>query len=100
MSGVIAGREVGTVMIDEVEGRHLLFNQPGIELELWVEKNDRAVPRRLIVTYYTLQGDPEFIAEFSDWNFDVHPSDADFVFRPPAGAVKVALRPAYTAGGK
>ena len=78
----------------------MLFSQSDIELELWVEKNGRAAPRRLIVTYFSLQGDPEFIAEFSDWNFDVHPSDGDFVFQPPAGAVKVALRPAHAAEGK
>jgi hypothetical protein len=100
MSGVTAGHEVGTVMIDGVECRHLLFIQPDIALELWVEKNEQALPRRLIVTYYTLQGDPEFIAEFGDWKFDVHPSDADFVFQAPPGAVKVALRPAYATGEK
>jgi hypothetical protein len=100
MSGVTAGREVGTAMIDGVECKHLLFSQPGNELELWVEKNDRAVPRLLIVTYRSLQGEPEFLAEFDDWNFDVHPSDSDFVFQPPAGAVKVALRPAHATGRK
>jgi hypothetical protein len=100
MSGITAGHEVDTVMIDGVACRHLLFSQPGIELELWVEKNDRAVPRRLIITYRSLPGDPEFMAEFSNWNFDVHPSDADFVFQPPAGAVKMRLRPAHAPGGK
>jgi hypothetical protein len=31
------------------------------------------------------------LAEFGDWNRDVHPSDDDFVFQPPAGAAKVAV---------
>lgn len=100
MSGVTAGREVGTTTIDGVECRHLVFSQPGIDLELWAEKNDRALPLRLIVSYRSLQGNPEFIAEFSNWNFDVHPSDSDFTFQPPAGAVKVALRPAGQQGDK
>jgi hypothetical protein len=100
MSGVTAGGEVGTTTIDGIECRHLLLFQPGIEVELWVEKNDRAVPRRLIVSYRSLQGAPEIIAEFSGWNFDVHPADADFVYQPPAGAVKVALRPANATGSK
>jgi hypothetical protein len=100
MSGVTAGREVAAVMIDDVACRHLLFSQPGIDLELWVEKNDRAAPRRLIVTYRALPGEPAFIAEFGEWNFDAHPSDADFVFQPPAGATKVALRPARPPGEK
>ena len=93
--GVTSGQEVGTVTIDGVPCRHLLFFQPpGIELELWLEKTDQALPRRLIVTYRTLRDQPNFIAEFSDWNFSVHPTDAEFEFQPPAGATQVALRSA------
>lgn len=93
--GITAGREVNTVTIDGVPVRHLLFVQPpGIELELWLEKNDQSLPRRLIVTYRTLRDQPSFIAEFSDWNFSVHPADAEFEFQPPAGARQVELKSA------
>jgi len=82
----------------------LLFSQPpGLELELWVENNDRALPRRLIVTYRSESGAPSFIAELSDWNMDIHPTDADFVFQPPQGATQVELKPASASakgGGK
>jgi hypothetical protein len=90
------GRQVvNTVTIDGVPCDHLFFSQPpGIELELWLEKNDRSLPRRLIVTYRSLPGQPNFIAEFSDWNFNIHSSDADFVFQPPADAVQAQLKPA------
>lgn len=98
LQGVTSGREVNTVMIDGVPCRHLLFIQPpGIELELWVEKNDRSLPRRLIVTYRTLPDQPSFIAEFSDWNFSIQPTDAQFVFQAPEGAKQVELKPATTA---
>ena len=70
---------------------HLFFSQPpGIELELWLAKNDQSLPRRLIVTYRDLPGQPNFIAEFSDWNFNIHPSDADFTFQPPPDAEQIA----------
>jgi hypothetical protein len=96
--GVTSGREVNTVTIDGVPVRHLLFVQPpGIELELWLEKNDQALPRRLIVTYRTLPDQPSYIAEFSDWNFSVHPTDADFEFTAPAGAKQVELKRASAA---
>jgi hypothetical protein len=96
--GVTAGREVNTVTIDGTPCRHLVFEQPpGIELELWVEKNDRALPRRLVVTYRDLPGQPNFIAELSDWNFSAHPADAEFTFQPPEGAVQVELKPPASA---
>jgi hypothetical protein len=90
--GITSGREVGTATIDGVPCRHLLFTQPpGIELELWVEQNDRALPRRLIITYRSQRGQPSFIAEMSDWNFNIHPTDAEFDFQPPEGAVQTEL---------
>ncbi len=95
LTGVTQGRVVNTVTIDGAPYLHLLFKQPpGIELELWLSKNDQSLPRRLIVTYLTLPGQPNFIAEFSDWNFDIHSPDAEFAFQPPAGAQQVALKPA------
>jgi hypothetical protein len=99
LTGVTAGQSVGMVTIDGAPYLHLVFSQPpGIELELWVENNEQSLPRRLIVTYHDLPGTPNFIAEFSDWNFNIHPSDADFAFQPPAGAEQVQLKPLPAAG--
>ncbi len=106
LTGVASGGVVNTVTIDGVPCLHLVFDQPpGIELELWLEKNDKSLPRRLIVTYRMLPGQPSFIAEFSDWNFSIHSTDADFAFQPPAGATQIELKPpaptpAKAKGGK
>lgn len=95
LTGVTSGSVVNTVTIDGAPYDHLFFSQPpGIELELWLSKNEQALPRRLIVTYRSLAGQPSFVAEFSDWNFNIHATDADFAFQPPAGAEQVALTPA------
>ena len=94
LTGVTSGRVVDTVTIDGAPYDHLFFSQPpGIELELWLAKDEKSLPRRLIVTYRSVPGEPSFIALFSDWNFDIHPTDADFAFQPPAGAQQVALKP-------
>src|SRR5262249_48956377 len=97
LSAVKYGSQVGTTMIDGVESRHLFFSQKGgIDLELWLDKTEQALPRRLIVTYRMLPGHPNFIALFSDWNLTAHASDAEFVFTPPAGMTKseIAIKPA------
>ena len=98
LTGVTTGRVVNTVTIDGAPYDHLFFLQPpGIELELWLSKNEQSLPRRLIVTYRSLPGEPNFIAQFSDWNFNIHPTDADFAFQPPAGATQVELKPVAAA---
>lgn len=92
LTGVTAGRQVGTVTIDGVPCRHLVFSQPpNIGLELWLEANDASLPRRLIVSYRALPGAPNFVAEFSDWRFAAAPPDAEFRFEPPAGAEQLQL---------
>lgn len=92
LAGVTTGHEVSTVMINGVKARHLLFTQPpGIELELWTEEGERALPLRVIVTYRSLPGEPRFIAELSDWNLNVTPADSEFVFTPPADATKIEI---------
>jgi hypothetical protein len=93
LSGVTSGYEVNVVPIDGVPCSHFFFTQPpGIELELWLEKNARALPRRLIVTYRSLPGEPRFIAEMWDWDLSPHPDDSAFVFHVPEGATKVEFK--------
>jgi hypothetical protein len=93
LDGVTSGRELDPVTIDGKPARHLFFSQTGgIEVELWVDKSEQAIPKRLFVTYRLLPGQPNFIAEFSDWNFAAQSSDSDFAFQPPAGAKEVELQ--------
>jgi hypothetical protein len=98
LTGVTSGKLINTVTIDGTPCKHLYFDQPpGITLELWVEANERALPRRLIVTYTDLPDSPSFIAMFSDWNLSPNLTDADFQFTPPAGATKIDLPTAAAA---
>lgn len=92
LSGVTAGGQVGTATIDGVPCRHFFFIQaPDLEMELWLEDNDKALPRRLMLTYLTLPGRPSYVAELSHWDFAAHHADTDFVFQPPAGVKQVEL---------
>ena len=78
--------------IDGVQCPHMLFQQPpGIELELWTEKNGRALPRRLIVTYRSIPGEPRFIAALSDWKTGINPPDSVFELHVPEGATKIDI---------
>ena len=94
LTGITFGGQVGTATIGGVRCRHFFFEQaPDIDVELWLEDNDRSLPRRVVMTYRSLPGRPNFIAELSDWDFSTQFPDSDFVFQPPAGVVKVELTP-------
>ena len=92
LSGVTSGGQVGTAKIDGTPCRHFFFIQsPDLELELWLEDNDRALPRRVFVTYRSLPGHPTFLADLSNWDLSIHPSNDDFEFHPPAGVARVEM---------
>jgi len=94
LSGVTEAKIVNEVTIDDALADHLtLFQPPGLELELWLSKDAKSLPERLFITYRSVPGQPNFIATFSDWNFSVAPTDADFTFQPPDGAKQVELKP-------
>lgn len=99
LSGVTAGSQVGVSTIDGVPCRHFFFSQaPDAEFELWLEDNERSLPRRFVVTYSLLPGRPILIAELSDWDFSTQVSDGVFEFEPPAGVNKVELTPKRASG--
>jgi hypothetical protein len=91
LDGVTSGGKVGTAIIDGVNCQHFFFVQSDLDLELWLEDNDRALPRRLVVTYQALPGRPRFMAELSNWDFSTPHPDQEFAFQPPAGVVQVEL---------
>jgi hypothetical protein len=102
LSGVTSGGQVGMATIDRVRCRHFFFDQAAddLELELWLEDNDRALPRRFVMTYRSLPGRPIFIAELSGWDFSIPARDSEFEFKPPAGVTRAELRPTSSAPPK
>ncbi|MBB3134508.1 hypothetical protein FHS26_002238 [Rhizobium pisi] len=99
LDDTMAAWQVGTATVDGIECRHLLFSQKsGIDVELWVEKNDAATPHRLVVTYPLLQGQPSFVAEFTSWTTELPLSDSEFTFEPPADVKKIDPTPAVASG--
>jgi hypothetical protein len=93
LDGVTSGGQVGRVTIEGTPCRHFFFVQADedLEWELWLEDNDRALPRRVAITYRSLPGRPTFLAELSDWNFSIQVPDSDFEFKPPPGVTQVEL---------
>ena len=90
LEGVITGVKVGDATIGGTQVNHFFFIQPpGMELELWTEANAQALPRRLIVTYRSLPGEPQFVAEIGNWKLGLNPADDVFVVKPPADATKM-----------
>jgi hypothetical protein len=94
------GFHVGMSSVDGARCHHLAFVEKYIDWQIWISDGKAAVPRKLVITYKTLDGSPEFSAELSDWDFTTPLADA--LFTPDVvGATRIEfLAKPGTEGGE
>ena len=68
---------------------HIAAKTATVDFQLWIAEGDRPLPMRVVLTYKNSRGEPQFRAQFSDWNLDIKPPNTLFTFTPPAGANKI-----------
>jgi hypothetical protein len=72
---------------------HLVGRRKNIDFQVWIAQGDKPVFQRLILTYKREKGEPQFWAQFSDWNFSSEIPDSLFAFTPPEGGEKIPFAP-------
>jgi len=75
----------------DVPTDHLAARSAAIDLQVWVTQGEQPLPRRVVITYKNAEGEPQFWAEFSDWNLSPKIAGDTFSFTPPSGAELIPL---------
>jgi len=88
--------DVGPSVVRGVTCQQYAFRQDDIDWQIWIQKGEYALPRRLVITTKTDEARPQHTAEYT-WNLAPSFNDAAFVFDPPEGAGKVVLAKAGAA---
>ena len=70
---------------------HLAGRTDMVDFQVWVADGDTPLPQRVVITYKKAKGEPQFWAQFSDWNLAPALDDSTFLAKPPDGAQKVAF---------
>lgn len=70
---------------------HLAGRTETVDYQIWIAEGAHPLPLRVVLTYKLSEDQPQFRAQFSDWNFAPQINDAQFAFTPPAGARKIAF---------
>jgi hypothetical protein len=86
---VSEARLIEEVTIAGTRCDHLALRNSSVDAQLWVAKGDQPVLQRIVLTYKRLNGQPQFWANFHDWNFSPEAPDALFTFTPAEGAMKI-----------
>ncbi len=83
----------------DVPTDHLAARSTDVDLQLWIARGEQPLPRRVILTYKNVPGQPQFRADLSDWDLSPKISADSFTFIPPADAEQIPfLAPAHQKG--
>jgi hypothetical protein len=76
-------------LLFDVPTDHLAARSAEVDLQVWVAQGEQPLPRRVILTYKNAPGQPQFRAEFTEWNLSPKIAADSFTFTPPAGAEQI-----------
>lgn len=71
----------------EIPLDHLAVRSDDIDMQIWIAEDK--LPRRIVLTYKNAPGQPQFRADFSNWNLNPKISQKTFTFTPPKDAEKI-----------
>jgi len=77
------------VVVAEMPTRHYVGRTDDVDFQVWIA--DDNLPRRLVITYKTENGEPQFWADFKDWNLSPRFSERDFNFVPEKGMERLPI---------
>lgn len=83
-----AGFRVGNSKIGDWDTDHYVFRQQGVDFQIWIEKGDRPLPRKLVITSLDDPAQPEYVALLF-WNLDAKVDPAQFTFVPGPDTHKI-----------
>jgi hypothetical protein len=82
-------RWVGAETLGGVATDHVALRGDTADLQLWIASGGEPHARRIVITYRLAEGQPQFTANFSDWDFAPEVSDGLFTFAPAEGAERI-----------
>jgi hypothetical protein len=70
---------------------HLAGRTETVDYQVWIAEGVQPLPLRAVLTYKNAEGQPQFRAQFTDWNLSPEIQDSQFAFVPPEEARKIAF---------
>lgn len=90
LEDITSATHVGSTRLDGVQTDHYAFRQPGLDWQIWIQRGDRPLPRKLVLTTTDDPARPEHAIEMT-WNLGARHEDAVFAFAPPSGSARIEL---------
>jgi hypothetical protein len=82
---ITSATDLGPSMVDGVTCEQYLFRQEGVDWQLWIQRGDFPLPKKIVITTLTDEARPQHTSVWT-WNLAPSFNDAAFVFTPPSDA--------------
>jgi hypothetical protein len=83
-----AGMLIGTSMVGEWKTDHYAFRQGNTDFQVWIEKGDKPLPRKIVIANLGDPTQPEYIA-LLDWNLTPDIAAGQFTYTPGPDSHKI-----------
>ncbi len=87
---VTSAKRLGQVKIDGVETDHYAYGGPDLSWEVWIQRGDAPLPRKMLITTMDDPAKPTFTAKLT-WTTAVSFGPDTFTFKPAADAKPIAM---------
>ena len=95
---ITSALEIGSAQVGGVTCGHYAFRQPGVDWQIWIQRGDNPVPRKLVITDTTDEARPQHTAVLT-WNLAPAFNEQAFEFDPPKGVYKVPFAEDHVRAG-
>ena len=85
-------QDVAIVETATIEGdpvTHLAARADTVDFQVWLPETGDPLPRRIVITYKQEEGQPQYWADFSDWNLSPNPPETLFSLDIPKDASRI-----------
>ncbi len=72
-----------------VPTNHIAGRTDSVDFQFWITEGDYPLPLRVVITYLHSPGEPQFWANFQDWNTSPKFAADTFQFKPPEGTRQI-----------
>jgi hypothetical protein len=84
-------RFLGMEKIGSKEYFHIISFSKAMDIQFWINNDAYNLPARFSIVYKNIEGNPQYLAMFSEWQINPKLPPAMFDFLPPPGATQVRM---------
>ena len=89
-AGITVAKDIGPSEVGGTSCEHYAFRQADVDYQIWIQKGEFPLPRKVVITTTTDAAKPQYSATYR-WNLAPSFNDAAFTFVAPADAKKIVL---------